>query len=641
MSGPTPKPTALAPLPENLPDRLTAGNTFLVWNWWWDAKRSKWTKPPLSARSGYRTAINNAANGVDFATAIDAMRRRNHDGIGRMLFRGDHLVGWDLDGCRDSETGAVATWAQEIVNEIDSYTEISPSGTGLRILADGELDSDGNKAGDVEVYCDGRYLTLTGHHLPGTPRTVEPRQAEIDAVHALHFPPAPPTPKAPRADRKLNPDVDDGHLDIDDEPPVALSPQALEVWHGHRRAMKDGQPGLIDQSETFWWIACDLWEHGATQKTIISALAERDIRFGWNRYIDRPKEYRRLAAKVSSKPRKVGPIGTSAPHSAASSDEGPSSNDEPCDIRLGRAIAQLDQVRAERDDLARTVDTLRVRIQLADHRLATYQNPGLGSAKAVASGLIQIFAAETPAKPNTPTGYRVPLGKLADITGLSEDACSRQIKQLAKYTLPDSETPVIHYTVASVGGVDRETGEIIAPHKEMWIGPGVAVNEFAEVLATLNPAAKPKWGGVTECGTCANHPDDGVIQRVRYQKTVTYECATCNHVLQEQTTPVASTRSTAKHLTRIPTPHDAAQQPVNDPELDAIPQDANSINRGHHGPVGDIYTGKMRHRAEPVTRSLFDVLTPEEIAAGLSVYAQGMKPTPLDQFTVGDDPWTR
>jgi len=426
------------------------------------------------------------------------------------------------------------------------------------------------------------------------------------------------------------------NINPDDEPPIILSPTAMAVWLGQRPAMKKHEPGVIDRSDSLYKIACVLWEHCATRRTIVAALAERDMSLGWNRYTDRPDEYERIADKVSGKLRLFGPLGASASadnNTSRSNFAGHDSDGDTCDIRLARTITELDQVRAQRDDLQQTVNFLLVRIKIADQRLATYQNNDLGSAKAVASGLIQIFAAETPTKPDTDTGYRVPLGKLADITGLSEDACSRQIKQLAKYRLPDSETPVIHYNVASVGGLDRETGEIIAPHKEMWVGPGVAARDFGQVISTLNPAAKPKWGGVTDRGTCADHPNDGVIERIRYQKIVSYECSVCNHVLQESTSPVASKRSTAKHLTRIPTPHDAAQQEDTDLDFAPMPQDANSINPTPPPTVASSYPGKMRHRAEPETRPLFPVPTADEQSAALASWSREMKPTPLDQFT--------
>jgi primase-polymerase (primpol)-like protein len=39
----------------------------------------------------------------------------------------------DLDHCRDLKTGAIVPGAQRIVDELDSYTEVSPSGDGLHI----------------------------------------------------------------------------------------------------------------------------------------------------------------------------------------------------------------------------------------------------------------------------------------------------------------------------------------------------------------------------------------------------------------------------------------------------------------------------------------------------------------------------
>src|SRR3954452_8436317 len=43
------------------------------------------------------------------------------------------LVGVDLDGCRDPDTGDLKPWAFEIVRALDTYTAVSPSGTGVKI----------------------------------------------------------------------------------------------------------------------------------------------------------------------------------------------------------------------------------------------------------------------------------------------------------------------------------------------------------------------------------------------------------------------------------------------------------------------------------------------------------------------------
>lgn len=63
----------------------------------------------------------------------------------------------------DPETGEVERWASEVVKELGSYTELSLSGTGLRIIAHGELPPGRRKRGDVEMYDRDHYLTITGY----------------------------------------------------------------------------------------------------------------------------------------------------------------------------------------------------------------------------------------------------------------------------------------------------------------------------------------------------------------------------------------------------------------------------------------------------------------------------------------------
>ena len=104
-------------------------------------------------------------------------RRREHDGLGFLL--GDGWAGVDLDKCRDPESGALTQWALDIVARFDSYTEISPSRTGLKIFVRGSLPEgtggrrrkgfaaykgcpDGPESGEIEVYSATRYFTVTG-----------------------------------------------------------------------------------------------------------------------------------------------------------------------------------------------------------------------------------------------------------------------------------------------------------------------------------------------------------------------------------------------------------------------------------------------------------------------------------------------
>jgi hypothetical protein len=97
-------------------------------------------------------------------------------GLGFVLAATDPCTGIDLDHCRNPETGEIAPWARQIVNVLQSYTEVSPSGTGLHIFVRGRLSDKGQKSGGIELYDQRRFLTVTGNHLPGTSTTVEARQ---------------------------------------------------------------------------------------------------------------------------------------------------------------------------------------------------------------------------------------------------------------------------------------------------------------------------------------------------------------------------------------------------------------------------------------------------------------------------------
>jgi putative DNA primase/helicase len=94
----------------------------------------------------------------------------------------DPFCGVDLDCCLNSETGEVEPWAQEIIDALGSYTEISPSGTGIHILVRATLPDGPNRKEGFEMYGHGRYFTVSGRHLEGTPRTIESRQDEILAL---------------------------------------------------------------------------------------------------------------------------------------------------------------------------------------------------------------------------------------------------------------------------------------------------------------------------------------------------------------------------------------------------------------------------------------------------------------------------
>lgn len=146
-----------------------------------------WTKVPYNPKTGKKAATNRPETWGTYVEAVAAARRYHHDGVGFVVTTSDPFCGIDLDHCRDAETGEIEAWARAIVAQMRSYTEVSPSGTGLRILVCGMLPPQHRRDGDIEMYDSGRFFTITGQHLGGMPFDLERRQEALDALHRAVF----------------------------------------------------------------------------------------------------------------------------------------------------------------------------------------------------------------------------------------------------------------------------------------------------------------------------------------------------------------------------------------------------------------------------------------------------------------------
>jgi hypothetical protein len=150
--------------------------------WRQEEREGKPTKVPYSPITGQRASSTNPETWAGYQEALRACKEQGYGGIGFVFTPEDDLCGVDLDGCLNPETEEVEAWAQEIIEELDSYTEISPSGTSVHVLVRGKLPEGGNRKGRFEAYDRGRYFSVTGKHLPGTPQSIESRQEELHGV---------------------------------------------------------------------------------------------------------------------------------------------------------------------------------------------------------------------------------------------------------------------------------------------------------------------------------------------------------------------------------------------------------------------------------------------------------------------------
>jgi hypothetical protein len=179
-----PIPLEVESIPQELKDRAQ-------WVCWREELRDgRPTKIPVNVRTGGNAAVNRPETWAAFPEALAYYSQHHGNGIkgvGFVLTKGDPYVFIDLDKCLEPETGAIQAWASEVVNQVSSYTEISPSGLGLHIILKGSLPPDGRKRGRVEIYDQAKYLTLTGLHFRFTSTTIEDRQSELAALHKNIF----------------------------------------------------------------------------------------------------------------------------------------------------------------------------------------------------------------------------------------------------------------------------------------------------------------------------------------------------------------------------------------------------------------------------------------------------------------------
>lgn len=190
MSTPLYSTTAPPPLlvvqPQRIPAPVADAPRWLGLRADWIPQRQKYNKPPVDAR-GHVCDKRDEAAWMSLVDALRTMRLYGLAGVGRVLLKDEHIVGIDVDRCRDPLTGAIDPSAQIIIDSCASYAEASLSGTGIRIFVFGSLPEEvhsGRRSGPVELYHHHAFLGVTGHHLAGTPTTVELNQPAVDALYA-------------------------------------------------------------------------------------------------------------------------------------------------------------------------------------------------------------------------------------------------------------------------------------------------------------------------------------------------------------------------------------------------------------------------------------------------------------------------
>lgn len=180
----------------NVPHALIDRAQWVVWRF--EQRGKKQTKVPYNAHTGQLAESDNPATWAPFTIARTAYQDSAHtyDGLGYVFSDNDPFTGIDLDNCISADA-VLASWAEQILRQLDSYSEISPSGTGIKVWVIGDVPGSAkppkrkippelipaDAPGTIEIYPTKRFFTVTGWHVEGTPREIRPANGTLTTLY--------------------------------------------------------------------------------------------------------------------------------------------------------------------------------------------------------------------------------------------------------------------------------------------------------------------------------------------------------------------------------------------------------------------------------------------------------------------------
>ncbi len=160
---------------ENIPQEMKQYRYWCNFKLSWKAGTPKPSKIPYDGKTGKTAKTNDPNTWCTFDEAVNALRCGNYDGLGFML--APPFFGVDIDHMDEMGNGQAVL--DEFITTLNTYTEYSPSGTGIHCICKGELPPNGNRKGAFEMYqtklnpqgnyTNGRYFTVTGNVIASYP----------------------------------------------------------------------------------------------------------------------------------------------------------------------------------------------------------------------------------------------------------------------------------------------------------------------------------------------------------------------------------------------------------------------------------------------------------------------------------------
>ncbi len=155
----------------DLPQELTNLPCWLMWRYEGGGGNAKPRKVPYYAngqrRFGTQGSPEDRAKLTTFNAALDAANRHGFTGVGLAMLPEGGVTALDFDKCVGPD-GSIPSEIIEIIG--NTYSEYSPSGTGIRAFVKGDLGNHKSFANDesygFETFNTSGFVTVTGQHTP-------------------------------------------------------------------------------------------------------------------------------------------------------------------------------------------------------------------------------------------------------------------------------------------------------------------------------------------------------------------------------------------------------------------------------------------------------------------------------------------
>lgn len=175
---------------QSYPPSLIREDRWVIWQY--KVIKGKERKIPIHPNNpGIQVSGHDRENHFSFEEAREISQREEGWGIG-ISIKGLPVVLIDLDNVRKPDTGEIHPSVMPLVEEADSFSDYSVSGTGIHILVEGERpdtwpktplpedpDFPGATIDGIEEKC---YVAMSGNQIPGSPDEIQPRQGFIDGL---------------------------------------------------------------------------------------------------------------------------------------------------------------------------------------------------------------------------------------------------------------------------------------------------------------------------------------------------------------------------------------------------------------------------------------------------------------------------